>query len=55
VQHLVRIIALVGMGHLLFDGRSTWGMTNIWNDRFGGRPVGDRKNRVFALSTGLRF
>ena len=44
------------MGHLVFDGRYTWGMTNIWKDSFDGVPLGaQQKNRVFALSAGLRF
>jgi len=47
--------AELDMGHLVFDGRYTWGMTNIWNDKFDGRPVGHQKNRVFSLSAGLRF
>jgi Outer membrane protein beta-barrel domain len=44
------------VGHLVFDGRYTWGVTNIWNDTFHGMPLGgNQKNRVFALSAGLRI
>jgi Outer membrane protein beta-barrel domain len=48
--------AVLDVGHVVFDGRYTWGLTNVLKDSIGGEPTTDKqKNRVFALSAGLRF
>jgi hypothetical protein len=40
----------------VFDGRYTWGMTNMVKDTFGGEPtIDNQKNRVFSFSAGVRF
>jgi Outer membrane protein beta-barrel domain len=48
--------AAFDVGHLVFDGRYTWGMTNMVKDTFGGEPtIDNQKNRVFSFSAGVRF
>ena len=48
--------AVIDVGHLVFDARYTWGLTNILKDSIEGEPNTDKaKNRVLSLSAGVRF
>ena len=42
----------VEAGRLVFDGRYTWGLTNISKDT---NDPGTAKHRVFSATVGVRF
>ena len=44
--------AAIEVGHLVVDGRYTWGLTNIAKDAGENESA---KHRVFSLSAGVRF
>ena len=49
--------AAADIGHLVLDGRYTWGLTNLAKDptSSSGDPGGSAKHRVFSFSAGVRF